>query len=105
MEMKPLSEIDKDAEPVQVPLFLESIPEKAEFLSPKNIEDIDIFLSQKLFYMVRDGKISGADYFRLFRFASENGISDEVLKKYLSEKDISINSNLPPEPKTNFSLH
>lgn len=76
-------------EQAQVPLFIENIPKHAADLSSKNIEDIDALLSNRL-AMVKNSpdSLSGKDFFGISRFASQHGISDEVLKTYLEIKGI-----------------
>ena len=101
MEMRP-REVE---EPLQQTLFIEGIPTKAEDLTEANMKDLDTFLSPKLI-LNPDATISGYRFGLLSIFASQHGISDGVLKRYLSDKGIIINSNLPPEePSESARVH
>ena len=77
----------------QVPLFLEKKKKSVQDLTSKNKEDLDLFLSQKIPKETESTYIlSGADYLRLYSFASLHAISLEVLQHYLSEKKIVVTS-------------
>ncbi len=95
MEMRPGNREEVVPSP-QPPLFIENIPQRAEDLTEANMRDLDSFLSPKLI-LNPDGTISGYRYGLLSIFASQHGISDEVLKKYLSSREVVIDSKLPPE--------
>ena len=101
MEMRPHIETVS----VQPPLFIEGIPENPKDLTAKNIEDLEVFLAPKI-VLSQENTLSGSMYLRLFGFASSHGISDAVLKEYLSRKGIVVSSNFPPEePSSNIKVH
>ncbi len=101
MEMRPHYE----PVPVQPSLFIEGIPEDPKDLTPKNLEDLDMFLIPKMVF-TKENTLSGSAYLRLFTFASSQGISDSILKEYLSRKNIVVSSNFPPEEYSpNVSIH
>lgn len=101
MEMRPHYE----PVPVQPPLFIEGIPKNPQDLTSKNIEDLDVFLAPKMVF-AKENTLSGSAYLRLFTFASSQGISDSILKEYLSRKNIIVSSNFPPEEYSpNVSIH
>ncbi len=102
MEMRP-REISE--EQVQPTLFIENIPPKAEDITEIHMKDLDTFLSSKL-VLNPDNTISGYRFGLLSIFASSHGISDEVLKKYLSYRGIGLDSKLPPEESSsNIKFH
>ncbi len=85
-------------EQIQVPLFIENIPENAADLSQKNIEDIDTLLSRKIEIAKNSAdSLSGKDFLGISRFATQHGISDEVFKKYLEIKGIQRIDSKQPE--------
>lgn len=104
MEMRPGNREETPSSP-QPPLFIENIPQRAEDLTEVNMQDLDSFLSPKLI-LNPDGTISGYRFGLLSIFASQHGISDGVLKRYLSDKGIIISSKLTPEePSENRRIH
>ena len=91
-------------EPLQQTLFID-VPSEALKLTEEHMKDLDTFLSEKL-VLNPDGTISGYRFGLLSIFASSHGISDEVLKKYLLNRGIDLDSKLPPEePSNNIKFH
>ena len=68
------------------------------------MKELDKYLSPKLI-LNADKTISGYRYGILTMFAFQSGLSDEVLKEYLSKRGIVIDSKLPPKEPGGYKFH